>query len=257
MVYANFGKRLLAFLIDGAILWFGGFMLYFIIGYYGYTVSWLGGWLYFALMESSEKQATLGKMALGLTVTDLSGQRITFGRATGRYFGKFVSSMILCIGYLMAAFTERCQALHDMMAGTLVLDAKPASSYAAYHPQPAPQQAYAGAAPSAQFARPTVYGLTGEYSGRSIPVDDRGITMGRDSAYCQVSFSGNSQGISRRHCTVSFNRMTGTFLLTDVGSTYGTFLESGMKVIQGQAVTLRPGERFYLADRNNMFEFRV
>jgi uncharacterized RDD family membrane protein YckC len=81
----------------------------------------VGQWLYFALMESSSKQATVGKMALGIVVTDLSGNRISFGRATGRYFGKIVSGMILCIGYFMAGFTERKQALHDIMASCLVI----------------------------------------------------------------------------------------------------------------------------------------
>jgi uncharacterized RDD family membrane protein YckC len=78
-------------------------------------------WLYFALSESSSWQATLGKKALGLSVTDLEGRRIGFGRATGRYFAKLLSSLILFIGWLMAGFTEKKQALHDMIAGTLVL----------------------------------------------------------------------------------------------------------------------------------------
>ncbi|HTS00052.1 MAG TPA: RDD family protein [Bacteroidota bacterium] len=80
----------------------------------------IAGWLYFALMESSARGATLGKMALGLRVTTLGGDRIGFGRATGRYFGKILSS-IFFIGYIMAAFTARKQALHDMMAGCLVI----------------------------------------------------------------------------------------------------------------------------------------
>ena len=78
-------------------------------------------WLYYALMESSNKQATLGKLALGIIVTDLSGHRVTFGRATGRYFGKILSGMIFCIGYIMAGFTEKKQALHDMIASCLVV----------------------------------------------------------------------------------------------------------------------------------------
>jgi uncharacterized RDD family membrane protein YckC len=78
-------------------------------------------WLYFALLESSPWQATLGKRALGLYVTDLAGQRVSFGRASGRFFGKIISSLTLMIGYIMAGFTERKQALHDMIAGTLVL----------------------------------------------------------------------------------------------------------------------------------------
>ena len=78
-------------------------------------------WLYFAIMESSKPQATLGKMLIGIVVTDANGQPIGFGRASGRYFGKMVSGIILGIGYIMAAFTERKQALHDIMAGCLVV----------------------------------------------------------------------------------------------------------------------------------------
>ena len=78
-------------------------------------------WLYFALMESSKQQATLGKMALSLKVTDMEGNKVSFGRATGRYFGKIISGMIMMIGYILAGLTEKKQALHDMMAGCLVI----------------------------------------------------------------------------------------------------------------------------------------
>jgi uncharacterized RDD family membrane protein YckC len=84
-------------------------------------MGWITGWLYYSLMETSKFQGTLGKMALGLIVTDLSGQPITFGRATGRYFGKIISSLTFSIGYMMAGWTQQKQALHDMMAGCLVL----------------------------------------------------------------------------------------------------------------------------------------
>lgn len=78
-------------------------------------------WLYYALLESSAWQATLGKKALGLEVTDMNRRRVSFARATGRYFGKIVSAFILMIGFIMAGFTAQKQALHDMMAGCLVL----------------------------------------------------------------------------------------------------------------------------------------
>jgi uncharacterized RDD family membrane protein YckC len=84
-------------------------------------LSFAAQWLYEALMTSSSKQATVGKMACGLRVTDLRGQRLTFARATGRYFAKIISGMTLLIGYIMAGFTERKQALHDFIAGTYVL----------------------------------------------------------------------------------------------------------------------------------------
>lgn len=78
-------------------------------------------WLYYASMESSRWQATLGKRLFGLYVTDLGGKQITFARASGRHFGKLVSQFVLFLGYVMAGFTARKQALHDMLAGCLVL----------------------------------------------------------------------------------------------------------------------------------------
>ena len=78
-------------------------------------------WLYSAVCESSPWQGTVGKKVLGLQVADLSGQRISFGRATGRYFAKIISGMLLFIGYMMVGWTQKKQGLHDMMAGTLVL----------------------------------------------------------------------------------------------------------------------------------------
>lgn len=78
-------------------------------------------WLYWSVMESSAWQATLGKRMLGLRVTDLAGRRISLARASGRYFGKIISTLLLLFGFVMAGFTQKKQALHDMMAGCLVL----------------------------------------------------------------------------------------------------------------------------------------
>lgn len=78
-------------------------------------------WLYSAFMESSRLQATLGKMLVGIIVTDLNGNKITFLRATGRYFGKTISTLICYVGFLMAGWTEKQQTLHDIMASCLVV----------------------------------------------------------------------------------------------------------------------------------------
>jgi uncharacterized RDD family membrane protein YckC len=142
--YAGFWRRLAAALIDGALLVIAYFVASFVMGvvYYSVTgyeeeemsdmtatmivyaasaVAGILGWLYYALMESSVKQATLGKMALGIMVTDGQGRRVSFARATGRYFGKIISNIILYIGYIMIAFTARKQGLHDIMADCLVV----------------------------------------------------------------------------------------------------------------------------------------
>jgi len=77
--------------------------------------------LYYTFMESSKYQASIGKIVLGLKVTDTNGNKLDFTKALVRNLSKIISSMILLIGYLMAAFTEKKQALHDMIAGTLVV----------------------------------------------------------------------------------------------------------------------------------------
>jgi uncharacterized RDD family membrane protein YckC len=95
---------------------------FFLAFFLGWLVFMILQWLYFAGMESSERQATFGKSVMSLRVTNYDGQRISFGHATGRYFAKIVSGMIpLAIGYIMAGFTEKKQALHDLIAGTLVV----------------------------------------------------------------------------------------------------------------------------------------
>ena len=82
----------------------------------------LAAMLYFTLQESSSVQATVGKRAMGIKVTDLDGNRLGFGRALGRWVAATLSYLTLMIGFVMAAFTARKQALHDVIAGTLVVD---------------------------------------------------------------------------------------------------------------------------------------
>ena len=86
-----------------------------------FFVNIISTWLYAALFQSSRLQASPGMLALGLRVTTLEGERIGFGRATGRYFSTILSALILCFGYFMIGWTQRKQALHDMIAGTLVV----------------------------------------------------------------------------------------------------------------------------------------
>lgn len=152
-IYAGFWLRFAAILLDGLILGAAGLVLSLftivpsaflaesadsgiIFGAVGlfYLIIIVSYWLYFALFESSRRRATLGKMALGLIVTDLQGEKLSFGRATGRHFGKLISAMICYIGFIMAGFTDRKQALHDMIAGTLV--ARSAATTAVSGPPP-------------------------------------------------------------------------------------------------------------------------
>lgn len=92
-----------------------------ILGFLSWPVSIAISWLYFAIQECSSTQATLGKRALGLRVTDRHGNRLTFARASGRHFARILSNLTLFLGYAMAGFTRNKQALHDIVADTLVM----------------------------------------------------------------------------------------------------------------------------------------
>lgn len=133
--YADFWIRFIAYIIDSFVVYLP---VAFIFGLYPSATSipvyyfnnlnaqdlvvLITGWLYYATMESSPKQATLGKIILKIHVTDLKGERITFLRATNRFLGKIASAAILMIGFIMAGFTKKKQALHDLIAGTLVVN---------------------------------------------------------------------------------------------------------------------------------------
>lgn len=143
VVYAGFWPRWVASWIDGAVLGIPWLIVVFSFLWFfddptrdegtRYLVNWIAygaanlvfllpSWLYYAFMESSPKQATLGKMMLGIVVTDLNGNKISFGQATRRFFSKVISGLILYIGYVMAIFTDKKQALHDIMARCLVVN---------------------------------------------------------------------------------------------------------------------------------------
>lgn len=155
MIYAGFWKRAVAFIIDGFVLSIPIILLSSLVlgstvfsavqaltattepspdvvmGLFGKYI--FGGiaiqigsvvllWLYHALMESSKYQATLGKMALGIKVVGEHGERISFARATGRTFAKFISHFPFYFGDYMAGFTKHRQALHDLIVSTYVVN---------------------------------------------------------------------------------------------------------------------------------------
>jgi uncharacterized RDD family membrane protein YckC len=119
-IHAGFWRRCAAYLIDNLILFIPS-MIVLLVPILGYLVYWGGRWAYFAMMESSPSQATLGKRAMGLIATDGKGQRLSLGQASGRYFAGAISTITLDIGYALAGWTTRKQALHDLIADTCVV----------------------------------------------------------------------------------------------------------------------------------------
>ncbi|MDD1686951.1 RDD family protein [Methanoregula sp.] len=155
-VYAGLGRRLIAFIVDiilivlfdlvlaGTLGLFRGFQnLYFyafqhvpaselttegttaalmssIVAAYGLTLI-VVPWVYYAGFESSRSQATPGKVLMKLVVTDLEGNKATFARTSLRFFWKYVSTLIIFIGFIMIGFTKKHQGLHDKLSGCYVL----------------------------------------------------------------------------------------------------------------------------------------
>ena len=131
--FGGFWIRMVAYIIDAILLNIASSIVGAVVGINMYAIdidsydprtgliSVAITWLYFALMESSARGATLGKMAVGLRVVTDTGQRLSFLHATGRFFAKFISAIILGIGFIMVAFTDRKRGLHDMIASTLVV----------------------------------------------------------------------------------------------------------------------------------------
>ena len=173
--YASIGARFAASLIDGIILCVPiGIIYAILVGLFAFRIaahaskpqvyseealfgdifgmilgigllavfSMIVSWAYFALMESSTGQGTIGKRILGIAVTDLQGNRISLGRATIRFIVKGCLSGIMLIGYIVAFFTDKKQALHDIMAGTLVLNKSMHMPVANYPPVNTPYPAY-------------------------------------------------------------------------------------------------------------------
>jgi uncharacterized RDD family membrane protein YckC len=148
-LYGSLSARLIAFLVDTTLLVFSySFVLYGISDTPQQLYTWedifangtslaelleigkilflnpifpVMHWLYFTLLDSSPKQATIGKFTLGLRVTDLRGKRISFAQANLRYFAKLLSVVPLCLGFLLALSTRRKQTLHDYVSRTVVV----------------------------------------------------------------------------------------------------------------------------------------
>lgn len=120
LMVAFFGMNMSSFTANPDTIFSSASGILFMLSIYLLPLLLFG--IYYAAFHASARQATLGKMAVGIKVVRSDGSRISLGRAVARFFGFLLSGMVFAIGYLMAAFTERKQALHDLMCDTLVVD---------------------------------------------------------------------------------------------------------------------------------------
>jgi uncharacterized RDD family membrane protein YckC len=135
MFYAGIFRRIVALIIDVMLVIAAAEVVFLLMSIAGLSrnltngqaelvtdlLSFVIGWIYYAQMESSMYQGTLGKQILQISVTREDGERLSFARASARYFAKLLSTGTFFAGYLMAGFTEKKQALHDKIAKTVVV----------------------------------------------------------------------------------------------------------------------------------------
>lgn len=246
MLYAGFWIRFSAFVIDTLVL-VPIAAIFGVVSEESYGIASLLnvviGWLYGALFESGKWQATPGKKVLGLQVTDLNGQRISFGRATGRHFAKWITGCTLGIGYLMIIWTERKQALHDKIAGTLVLIRFDGHSVDKMAPLSDFSNTELVVTNTERVASKNRLVLAGFDSGGHVvrvyfDADDprlliSGLIIGRDASTADVHIKDSS--ISRRHARLF--KQDGEIWLEDLSSTNGIFI-NGKKVEAGSSAPL-------------------
>ncbi len=252
MKYAGFWIRFWATIID-SLIWFPLALVVVVLmnGTWNDTafnevvlflISLILGWLYSALFESGGWQATPGKRLLGLRVTGLNGDRISFGRASGRHFSKLLSYLTLYIGFIIAGLTVNKQGLHDMVAGTLVLRGK--ADGASEHIRPTPDfrddTVAVTVATSHQSTRWVMAGFDDNghvvrlsFNGDDPLLDQVGLFIGRDSKSCDLYI--NDQSVSRQHGRLF--KEQGKLWVEDMRSTNGILI-NGRLVPKGQSAEL-------------------
>lgn len=233
MQYAGFWVRFWAQIID-SIIWTPLLILVYLkftfdailmgagqsLAFLYFLLSVLTPWLYCALFEAGKWQATPGKRLLGIYVSDLNGQRISFGRASGRYFSKFISSLIFGIGYIIAGLTQNKQALHDIIANTLVYRGKaengmdpvqgPVEPRLISSITPPSNWVFAGFGAEGDLVRIT-------FSSDDARLNGSGLVIGRSYDSCELYIK--DQSVSRRHAR--FIKLGEKIFIEDLGSTNG------------------------------------
>jgi len=266
MNYAGFWVRVVAAIIDSVCLLPIYLFMYFWIslgsvgsGDYlatfkalSFIVSVITPWLYEAIFYSSPWQATPGKKVLNLRVVDSNGGRISFGRASARYFSKILSTVVLMAGYIMVAFHDKKRGLHDVIAGTFVLQGNPSEDGAltrVVHKVPETASSLFSS-PDVLLTNTETWVLAGfDENGHVVRItltsqdlerSSNGVVVGRDSTI--ADFVIDSVSVSRQH--VRLTLISGCLYASDLESTNGSQLND--RKLDAKPVMLSVGDRLTL-----------
>jgi len=261
MNYGDIGRRIVAELIDSFLIGLISTVLTWLsFQVFGFSFAFLNLVLYvifftriiyYVAFEGSSMHATPGKRVMELYIVDHNGNGITYATSILRYIGKMISGAVAGLGYLLAVFSDDKQALHDMLAKTYVLSGT--ADNASYNRRP-----YRGSAQrrSGNGSGREIVAVTGPLAGTVYSVDESGVVIGREAVSCNIVIPKSQGKVSRVHCYVTYNPMSGVFVLNDRNSSHGTYLANGKKVAPNVPAALNSGDRFYLSTPSNTFEVR-
>lgn len=230
------------------------------------------------LAQGVKGHGTLGQRALGITLVDKDGFSIGAGRALGRTLSMLLTSVTMGIGYIIMFSSAKRQTLHDRLSGVYAVKVlgdviEPIPPFLIIEPAPVPggvRQQYAGAGggyhmqggggyvqtpvvvPRQSSTTSLITATGGILGGRRYSVGTQKVLVGRDATVCGIAFPNDTHGVSRRHC--SLRTVPTGVMLVDEGSTYGTFLDNGIRLEPGKEYLLREGDGFYLAALKYRFE---
>lgn len=249
MQYAGFWIRFWASIIDSFVWVPLGILIYLkfaldaflfgvgsSVGLLAFLVSIIGPWLYSAIFESGNWQATPGKRLLGVYVTDLNGNKISFGRASARYFSKSISYFILGVGFFIAGITHNKQALHDKIASTLVYKGKAEESFGLESPsRNTPSNSSSSTNSNWVLAG---FGADGDLVRITFNSDDKklatsGLVVGRNFDSCDLYIKDGS--VSRKHAR--FYSSNGKIYIEDLDSKNGVSI-NGRPINKNSSVEL-------------------
>jgi len=260
MNYGDIGRRIVAAFIDRFIVGFVSTLLVWLFFGFGWAAVAFGWYIflfvdivYTILFEGGSMHATPGKRVMELYIVDSYGNGISYATSMLRNIGKIFSAALAGLGYLLALFSDDKQALHDMLAKTYVLSGVASNA-------PYSRRAYRGTVRS-NSANPggsgrEIVAITGPLAGTVYSVNESGVVIGREPVSCNIVLPKSQGKVSRVHCFVTYNPMSGVFVLNDRNSSHGTYLANGKKVAPNVPAALKSGDRFYLSTPSNTFEVR-
>lgn len=193
--------------------------------------------IYYTVFLGCKLHATAGMLFMKIYCASVDGSSIGFARAFFRSICSFISCAFLAFGLILGFADKHNMTVYDYASSSTLFNKKKRNTELS--------------------GEPVIIGKGRSFNNDVFSVPSGGILLGRDPSSCQIVFSSKEPAVSRIHCSIRFNRQTGSFLVQDLGSSFGTFFSNDKEIKRNQIAMLLPGDSFYLGSKTNMFEVSI